>query len=79
MKVLDLEFEEELIYTIVGSAEATCWKTRFPMNLLLGRPVGSKVGDVVEIAVPAGQLNTGYWKSFVKTINTGDGSEGGCT
>ena len=55
VKVMDYEFDEEVEYTIVGSAEAD------PMNFKISNesPVGSaligkKVGDVVEVAVPDG-------------------------
>ena len=55
VKVMDDEFDEEVEYTIVGSAEAD------PMNFKISNesPVGSallgkKVGDVVEVAVPSG-------------------------
>lgn len=55
VKVRDYEFDEEVEYTIVGSAEAD------PMNFKISNesPVGSallgkKVGDVVEVAVPSG-------------------------
>ena len=55
VKVKDFEFDEEVEYTIVGSAEAD------PMNFKISNesPVGSgligkKVGDIVEIAVPDG-------------------------
>ena len=55
VKVNDMDFEEEVEYTIVGSAEAD------PMNFKISNesPVGSallgkKVGDVVEVAVPSG-------------------------
>ena len=55
VKVMDYEFDEEVEYTMVGSAEAG------PMNFKISNesPVGSallgkKVGDVVEVAVPNG-------------------------
>ena len=55
VKIMDYEFDEEVEYTIVGSAEAD------PMNFKISNesPVGSaligkKVGDVVEVAVPSG-------------------------
>ena len=55
VKVMDYDFEEEVEYTIVGSAEAD------PMNFKISNesPVGSalvgkKVGDIVEVAVPDG-------------------------
>ncbi len=57
VSVLDIEFEEELTYKVVGSAEAD------PMNGLLSddSPVGmallgAKVGDEVVAEVPAGEL-----------------------
>ena len=55
VKVKDFEFDEEVEYSIVGSAEAD------PMNFKISNesPVGSslvgkKVGDVVEVVVPDG-------------------------
>lgn len=55
VKVKDFEFDEEVEYTIVGSAEAD------PMEYKISHesPVGSslmrkKVGDVVEVVVPEG-------------------------
>lgn len=55
VKVKDFEFDEEVEYTIVGSAEAD------PMNFKISNesPVGSaligkQVGDIVEVTVPDG-------------------------
>ena len=55
VKVMDYEFDEEVEYTIVGSAEAD------PMNFKISNesPVGSaligkKEGDIVEVTVPSG-------------------------
>ena len=55
VKVMDYEFDEEVEYAIVGSAEAD------PMNFKISNesPVGSallgkKGGDVVEVTVPSG-------------------------
>lgn len=55
VKVMDFEFEEEVEYSIVGSAEAD------PMNFKISNesPVGAalikkKVGDVIEVTVPGG-------------------------
>lgn len=57
VRVLDLEFEEEEEYTVVGSQEAD------PMNFCIsddspfGRAmVGKKVGDEVEVEAPVGML-----------------------
>lgn len=55
VKVKDFDFDEEVNYTIVGSAEAD------PMNYKISNesPVGNafmgkKVGDVIEVTVPGG-------------------------
>lgn len=55
VKVMDYDFDEEVEYTIVGSAEAD------PMNFKISNesPVGSalvgkKVGEVIEVVVPNG-------------------------
>ncbi|NLJ33846.1 MAG: transcription elongation factor GreA [Firmicutes bacterium] len=57
VKVLDLEFEEELIYTIVGSAEADLLENKISNESPVGKALlGRKKDDVVEITVPAGQL-----------------------
>jgi len=55
VKVKDYEFDEEVVYGIVGSAEAD------PMNFKISNesPVGNalmgkKVGDIVEVTVPDG-------------------------
>lgn len=55
VKVMDYDFDEEVEYAIVGSAEAD------PMNFKISNesPVGSallgkKIGDVVEVTVPSG-------------------------
>ena len=55
VKVLDVEFDEELTYTIVGSNEANSLKNLIsndsPMGVAL---IGAKVGDVVSVNAPAG-------------------------
>lgn len=57
VKVLDLEFDEELIYTIVGSAEVDSLDNKISNESPVGKALlGQKAGDVVEITVPAGQL-----------------------
>lgn len=60
VKIWDVEFEEEVVYTIVGSAEAD------PMNMDNGKisnesPVGRgllghTIGDVVSIETPGGVI-----------------------
>ncbi|MCL2376004.1 MAG: transcription elongation factor GreA [Defluviitaleaceae bacterium] len=51
----DEEFEEEVTYHIVGSAEANPEKNRISNESPLGMGlIGNKVGDAVEIDAPAG-------------------------
>ena len=60
VKILDIEFDEEIVYSIVGSAEAD------PLNSKNGKisnesPVGKglmghSTGDLVTIETPAGQI-----------------------
>jgi transcription elongation factor GreA len=53
----DVEAEEELEYTLVGSAEASPLQHKISNESPVGRAVmGKKVGDIVEVAVPIGVL-----------------------
>jgi transcription elongation factor GreA len=57
VRLLDMEYNEEIVYTIVGSTEADPAKFKISNE----SPVGSalihkKKGDVVEVAVPDGVL-----------------------
>lgn len=53
----DIEFDEDLEYTIVGSAEADPMEARISDESPVGKAVlGHRVGDVVEVSVPAGVL-----------------------
>ncbi len=55
VKVKDYEFDEELDYTIVGSAEADPMEFKISNESPVGRGLmGKKVGDVVEVTVPGG-------------------------
>ncbi len=55
--VLDLETQEEEEYTIVGSQEANPLMSRISDESLFGRAlVGGRVGQEVEVEVPAGKL-----------------------
>ena len=57
VKILDLEFEEELIYKIVGSTEANSLKGKISNESPVGKALlGKKVGDIAEVVVPAGKL-----------------------
>lgn len=58
VKVKDLEFDDELEFTIVGSAEADPVQMKISNEAPIGRGLlGKKVGDVVEIQVPDGVSN----------------------
>lgn len=53
--LFDEEFQEEITYHIVGSAEANPEKNRISNESPLGMGlIGQKVGDAVEIEAPAG-------------------------
>lgn len=53
----DIEFDEDLEYAIVGSAEADPMEGRISDESPVGKAVlGHRVGDIVEVSVPAGTL-----------------------
>ncbi len=55
VRVLDVEFDEEVEYTIVGSTEADPSRDRISDESPVGRALlGAKVGDTVEAVVPSG-------------------------
>lgn len=55
VKVKDYEFDEEVEYSIVGSAEADPMNFKISNESPVGNAlVGKKVGDVVEVTVPDG-------------------------
>ncbi len=55
--VMDLEYDEEMEYVIVGSAEADPFKGRISNESPLGSSLlGKKSGDEVEVKVPDGCL-----------------------
>lgn len=57
IKILDLEDDSELTYKIVGSTEANSLKGKISNESPLGRSLlGAKVGDVVTIEAPMGEL-----------------------
>lgn len=56
VKVFDVEFEEEIEYTLVGAVEADPAQGMISNTSPLGKALlGNKVGDVVEVPTPAGQ------------------------
>lgn len=57
VKVLDIEFDEEIEYSIVGSTEANVDKNKISDESPVGKAlVGASVGDTVNAETPAGTL-----------------------
>ena len=57
VKGKDYEFDEEVDYTIVGSAEADPMEFKISNESPVGRGLmGKKVGDIVEVTVPGGVI-----------------------
>ena len=55
VKILDCEYDEELVYKIVGSTEANSLKGKISNESPVGHAlIGKKVGDVVEVETQAG-------------------------
>lgn len=55
--IKDLEFDEDLEYTLVGSAEADPTELKISNESPVGEAIlGQKVGSTVEVHVPAGVL-----------------------
>lgn len=55
IKILDIEFNEELEYKIVGSTEANSLKGKISNESPVGKAlIGKTVGDVVEVETQAG-------------------------
>ncbi|MFB5190458.1 transcription elongation factor GreA [Alicyclobacillus fastidiosus] len=53
----DIEFDEDIQYTIVGSAEANPAQNKISNESPVGRALlGKSVGSLVEVSVPAGVL-----------------------
>lgn len=55
VKLFDLEYDEEVDYQIVGSAEANSLKGKISNESPVGAALlGHKVGDLVDVSLPAG-------------------------
>lgn len=58
VKILDIEFNEELEYKIVGSTEANSLKGKISNESPVGKAlIGHKVGDTVEVETQAGMFS----------------------
>ena len=57
VKILDMEYDEELDYKIVGSTEANSLKGKISNESPVGKALlGAKVGDIVNVETQAGVL-----------------------
>ena len=57
VKILDVEFDEELEYKIVGSTEANSLKGKISNESPVGKAlIGAKIGDIVEVETQAGVI-----------------------
>lgn len=57
VRILDIEFDEELEYKIVGSTEANSLKGKISNESPVGRALlGKKIGDIVKVETQAGEL-----------------------
>lgn len=55
--VLDMEFDEEITFQIVGSTEANSLQNMISNESPLGKALmGSKVGDLVDVEAPVGMM-----------------------
>lgn len=57
VKVYDIEFDEEMEFSLVGSSEANSLKGKISNESPVGKALnGAKVGDVVEVETQAGLI-----------------------
>ena len=57
VRILDLEYSEELEYKIVGSTEANSLKGKISNESPVGKAlIGKKIGDVIEVETQVGVL-----------------------
>ena len=58
IRILDLEFDEELEYKIVGSTEANSLKGKISNESPVGKALmGKKIGDTVVVETQAGEIS----------------------
>ncbi|MBQ3064703.1 MAG: transcription elongation factor GreA [Clostridia bacterium] len=56
--VFDMDFDEEIEYTLVGSNEANAMENKISDQSPIGRAIiGAKVGDILTISIPTGQMH----------------------
>ena len=55
VRVLDIEYNEEEEYRLVGSSEASSLQNKISNESPIGRAlIGAEVGDIVDVEAPAG-------------------------
>ncbi len=58
VKVLDIEYDEEIDFKLVGSTEAKSLENKISNESPLGRAlIGKKPGDLVIVETPSGEMN----------------------
>ncbi|MBD5156395.1 MAG: transcription elongation factor GreA [Butyrivibrio sp.] len=58
VKVLDIEYDEEIDFKLVGSTEAKSLENKISNESPLGRAlIGKKPGDLVVVETPSGEMN----------------------
>ncbi len=71
VKILDMEYNEEMDYKIVGSTEANSLKGKISNESPVGKAlIGSRLGDIVEVETQAGILK--YKVLEIQRSNTAD-------
>ena len=59
VRVLDVEYDEEEEYKLVGSSEASSLQNKISNESPFGQAlIGAKVGDIVEVEAPAGVIKS---------------------
>ncbi|MGP1612174.1 MAG: transcription elongation factor GreA [Catonella sp.] len=75
--LLDLEYDEELVYELGGETEANSLGGKISNESPIGKAIiGAKEGDVVEIDAPVGKLKYKVIKIHNKEKNSGTGKSG---
>ena len=72
VKILDIEFDEELEYKIVGSTEANSLKGKISNESPVGKALlGKQVGDIVKVETPGGEFEYKWEKECAKKQSDG--------
>lgn len=70
VRLLDIEFEEELEYKIVGSTEADCLHGKISNESPVGMAlIGAKEGETIEVETPTGEMIQYKILEIQKSIN----------